>query len=260
MTAEIAASPARIERRPRLGRATSGPPAWGYADIVAGIVAHYDPRMSPAQPLRLLEAGGGADCWLPLPVGAEITTIDISQEQLDKNTYATEKLLGDLESFDYGQSRYDLIVCWDVLEHLREPEAALQRLAAVLTPGGRIVIKGPLPDTLKGFVTRFTPHAFHVLFYRHILGCRHAGKPGYAPFKAHLAPASNPDTIARLLARDGVMVDTISGFETIQISAIRDKSRLLLAAYRAAETLLSVMTLGRIKTRMTDFFLIARRH
>lgn len=244
---------------PELRRVRSGPPAWGYADIVAGIVADYDPRTSTAQPLRLLEAGGGSDCWLPLPLGAEITTIDISPEQLAKNTYAHEKLLGDLETYDYGDRRYDLIVCWDVLEHLRHPEAALQRLAAVLSPDGQIVIKGPLQNTLKGLVTRYTPHTFHVLFYRHVLGSEHAGKPGYAPFKAHLAAASAPETITQLLARDGVTVDTLRGFETIQVTAIAAKSRALLAVYRAGEVLLSVLTLGRFKSRMTDFFLIAHR-
>ena len=259
MTVDIAARPAPYVHGTSLVRATLGPQTWDYADIAAGILVHFDPRAATTGPLRLLEAGGGSACWLPLPPGTEITTIDISQEQIDKNTYAGEKLLGDLETFDYGARRYDLIVCWDVLEHLAHPEAAVQRLAAVLAPGGHIVVKGPLPATLKGLVTRVTPHALHVLFYRHILGSEHAGKPGYAPFKAHLAVASNPDTIAHLLSGEGLTIDAIRGFETSQIAAIGAKSRLLLAAYRVAESVLSMLTFGHYTTRMTDFFLIAQR-
>ena len=259
MTADSPARRLPFALAPAITRVTSGPATWHYADIVAGILSHYDPRDSTARPLRMLEAGGGSDSWLPLPPGAKITTIDISREQLDKNTYATEKLHGDLETFDYGTRRYDLIVCWDVLEHLGRPDAALHRLACILAPGGRIVIKGPLPETLKGLVTRVTPHAFHVLFYRHILGCKSAGKPGFAPFKAHLAASSRPREIAQLLSAQGLTVETIRGFETSQIAAIAAKSRLLLAAYRTTEAALSALTLGRYKTRMTDFFMIAHQ-
>ncbi len=244
---------------PALTRASTGPETWGYAETAAAISAHYDPRQSSASPFRLLEAGGGSDSWLPLPAGAEITTIDISPEQLDMNTYAKEKLLGDLQTFDYGDRRYDLIVCWDVLEHLERPEAALDRLAGVVAPGGRVIVKGPLPQSLKGIVTRLSPHAWHVLFYRWVLGSTLAGLPGHPPFKAHLAPASSPDTIAEVLIRHGLQIDTLEGYESGQVAAIAAKGRIAIGLYRVVETVLWALTFGRSKRRMTDFYLIARR-
>ena len=242
-------------------RSTRGPATWGQRDMAAAVLAHYDPRTAFAgqRPFRLLEAGGGSSSWVPLPAGGEITTVDISQEQLDRNTYASEKLLGDLETFDYGCRRFDLIVCWDVLEHLQHPEAAIDRFMSILQPGGRLIIKGPLPRSLKGFVTRFSPHAVHVAFYRYILGLKTAGTPGYAPFKAYLKPAADPHTIAELLAARGLAVDVIEGYESDQVSYIEAKSRLLLAAYRVGEAVLSAVSLGRYSKGMTDFFLIARR-
>jgi SAM-dependent methyltransferase len=244
---------------PSLTRASRGPETWGYAETADAILSHYDPRASAARPFRMLEAGGGSDCWLPMPSGAEITTIDISPEQLEMNTYAKEKLLGDLETFDYGDRRFDLIVCWDVLEHLKRPEAALDRLAGVVAPGGRLIVKGPLPQSLKGLATRASPHGLHVQFYRRVLGSKTAGLPGHPPFKAHLRPASSPNTIAQLLMRHGLMVDTLEGYESGQVSAIAAKGRWAIGLYRAVEAMLWALTFGLSKRRMTDFYLIARR-
>lgn len=245
----------------RIMRSAREPATWGQHQMAAAILAHFDPRRVAARgtPYRMLEAGGGSSSWVPLPPGAEITTVDISREQLDRNTYATEKLLGDLETFDYGARRFDLIVCWDVLEHLERPHAAIERLVGALQPGGRLIVKGPLPYSLKGFATRFSPHAVHVAHYRHILGLKTAGQPGYAPFKAYLRPGSDPLVIAAALADHGLEADVIEGYESDQVAAIAAKSRLLLWAYRCAETVLSTLTLGRYSRGMTDFFLIAHR-
>jgi SAM-dependent methyltransferase len=246
----------------KLVRSKHGPATWGQTDMSAAVLAHYDPRttkQSGDRPFRMLEAGGGSSSWVPLPPGAEITTVDISQEQLDRNHYASEKLLGDLETFDYGARRFDLVVCWDVLEHLERPDAAIDRLVSVLQPGGRLIVKGPLPWSLKGFVTRFSPHWVHVAHYRHILGLKTAGQPGYAPFKAYLEPGSDPHVMAAVFASKGLVVDAIEGYESDQVAAIAAKSRLLLGCYRFAEAGLSALSFGRYSAGMTDFFLIVRR-
>jgi SAM-dependent methyltransferase len=248
-----------VEPKSYVARPANAATGWGYAEISTSVLRHYDPRTVAAHPLRVLEAGGGSNNWLPLPVGADITTIDISAEQLAKNSYAREKLLGDLQTFDYGARHYDLIIAWDVLEHLERPEAAVTRLVATLAPGGRLIVKGPLARSLKGLVTRYTPHALHVAFYRHILGSEHAGKPGYAPFKAYLAYGSDAHDLARMFATQGLAVDAVETFESAHVTAIANKSRLLLWAYRAGEALVAAASLGHYKRGATDFYVIARR-
>jgi hypothetical protein len=48
--------------------------------------------------LEVLEAGGGSKSKIAFDRSQEvsITTIDISPEQIEKNTYASHKILGDL--------------------------------------------------------------------------------------------------------------------------------------------------------------------
>jgi SAM-dependent methyltransferase len=41
---------------------------------------------------------------------------------------------------------FDLVVCFEVLEHIDEPEAALDRLAAALAPDGLLVVSSPNRD------------------------------------------------------------------------------------------------------------------
>jgi 2-polyprenyl-3-methyl-5-hydroxy-6-metoxy-1,4-benzoquinol methylase len=103
-----------------------------------------------SNPLSVLEAGGGSATFLRgFDREFAFTTIDISQEQLDRNSYAVEKILGDIQAFDYGNRRFDIVMCWDVLEHLAAPESALERMASAIPAGGILVVKGPIPTFLR---------------------------------------------------------------------------------------------------------------
>lgn len=56
-----------------------------------------------------------------------------------------EVVVGDLESVElpWSPGSFDAVVCGDVLEHLRDPEAALARLRPLLRTGGRLVLSTP---------------------------------------------------------------------------------------------------------------------
>lgn len=61
---------------------------------------------------------------------------------------------GDIERLDLEQAlggqRFDAVLLLDVLEHLREPLAVLERAAAVLVPGGQIIAS--IPNVAHGAV------------------------------------------------------------------------------------------------------------
>jgi 2-polyprenyl-3-methyl-5-hydroxy-6-metoxy-1,4-benzoquinol methylase len=54
-------------------------------------------------------------------------------------------LVGDVETMDLplAAASFDVILCGDILEHLRDPTAALERWRAFLRPGGRLVLSTP---------------------------------------------------------------------------------------------------------------------
>ena len=54
-------------------------------------------------------------------------------------------LVGDVETMELPlePGSFDVVLCGDVVEHLRDPVAALARLRPLLKPGGRVVLSTP---------------------------------------------------------------------------------------------------------------------
>ncbi len=73
----------------------------------------------------------GVDAWGIEPGGdAEAHTVD-------------EVLVGDLRDNPLADERFDVVRLYHVLEHIPDPVDALERAAALLRPGGRIVVGVP---------------------------------------------------------------------------------------------------------------------
>ena len=109
------------------------------------------PPLPPAgQPLRILDAGCGTgvstDYLAHLNPGAEILAVDISpgtlevaRERLHRSRgheQATVRIENRSLLELQGEGPFDYINSVGVLHHLREPEAGLKALAALLKPGG----------------------------------------------------------------------------------------------------------------------------
>jgi SAM-dependent methyltransferase len=134
--------------------------------------------------VRIYEAGGGSSSCLPsgLLQNAQVTAVDIDAGQLQRNRYAETKILGDIQTQEFSSSTFDLVVCYNVVEHLNAPDRAIELFYQSLTPGGLLFIAAPNPQSFSGWVTRATPHWLHVQYYRHVLRYRDAGQPGKTPF------------------------------------------------------------------------------
>lgn len=69
----------------------------------------------------------------------------------------------DLDSLDLDLGRsFDLIVCADVLEHLKHPDECLRFIHAHLAPDGRAVLSTPERDHLRGRSCMQSLHPEHV--------------------------------------------------------------------------------------------------
>lgn len=137
--------------------------------------------------INILEAGCGRQWSLTdLPCPYRLTGLDLDQEALRIRQQEVcdldEAIHGDLRDALLPSQHFDLIYCAYVLEHIRGTDTVLQNFIRWLKPGGAIVIK--IPDGLSayGAITRFTPHWFHILYYRWIRGNLNAGKPGFPPY------------------------------------------------------------------------------
>lgn len=70
--------------------------------------------------------------------------------------YDAELLQGDLMSLELPARSFDRIICTQLLEHIEHPDAVLERIAALLRPGGRAILtaaNGPLTRGVKRVLT-----------------------------------------------------------------------------------------------------------
>lgn len=155
------------------------------------LIADYiKAKANGAAPLRILEAGCGQKWDLDLGgTQYELTGVDIDETALEirKNVVKDldEIIVGDLRSVRLAENTYDVIFCSYVLEHITGAEGVLGNFVRWLKPDGMMIIQIPDPHSVKGFVTRITPHWFHIFFYRHVRGFKNAGEPGHAPYPTH---------------------------------------------------------------------------
>ena len=117
---------------------------------------------------------------------AHVTVVDIDEDQIRNNDYAQETILGDIQTYRFPPGSFDLVICYNVIEHLADVEAALLGFCEALKQGGLILIGAPNPKSLSGVVTKYSPHWFHVWFYRYVRGEK-TGRPA--------RPAAVPDLL-----------------------------------------------------------------
>lgn len=206
----------------------------------------------------ILEIGGGATTYVQWP-RARYTVVDASSETLARCTYADETVLADAESFEPGREGYDVVVFWNVLEHVPDPPQAIRRAAKGVKPRGLLIARGPELKSLKALVTRLTPHWLHVLFYRYVLEAPEAGKPGRAPYPVEHSPGASAEAIVATLLPLGFRVVYDQRYVGDQLQLLRKYSGLAYLLYRSASALLRLVTGRRWGGRPTEFVLALRK-
>lgn len=185
---------------------------------ISGLQKFLDDALQDRPELRVLEAGCGSASHLQFEQPSHQTGIDISEKQLQQNRDLDERVLGDIQYYDFQSRRFDVIVCWDVLEHLPNPELALERFAKGLKEDGLIVLKLPNLLSVKGLLTKYLPHCLHVGVYRYLYGYRNAGSPDVGPFKTYLKRALTADSIKTFALHHGLTVAFFHSYDVAELS------------------------------------------
>jgi SAM-dependent methyltransferase len=145
----------------------------------------------------VLDAGAGHQLPLDIPLDVHLSALDLSEEALAKNENADTKIVGDVQTYEFRPGSFDAVICWWVLEHLREPARAIARLATALRSGGLLVVAVPYLWGFKALATKATPYRFHVWLARRSNGLR--------PYQTFLRRDLSPrrlDRIARAQSLD----------------------------------------------------------
>jgi len=226
------------------------------ADPVQRLV---DQMANSGRPLRVLEAGAGSRSHIRLSRNTRLVGIDISEEQIASNPELHERIVGDIETFPLEPGSYDIIFCWDVLEHLSHPEQALRNFLQAVREDGIIVLGAPVVTSLKGIVTKYTPLWFHVLVFRYVVGNKNAGKKGEGPFPTFLRYSMSPRSIQRFARENQLSVEYIDVYEAMMQTRWKQKFLAVNWAFRILTLLCRIFSGGRIDPNVTDFTLVLRK-
>ncbi|MGD9402779.1 MAG: class I SAM-dependent methyltransferase [bacterium] len=219
-----------------------------------------DAALAGRDSLIVLEAGCGSLSHVSFPTGSRIVGIDISKGQLERNKGLDERIHGDIQTYDLAEGRFDAIVCWDVLEHVERPEAALSRFARAVREGGLIILSAPNPLSSKGIVTKLTPYWFHLWFYRNIRGWKEAGRDGNPPFPTYMSWKMTPGAIRKFAAENGLAIlhESLYG-RGDSVDVIGRKSAGVDIAMKVINFLFSVISLGSLQPKLTQYFYVIQK-
>jgi SAM-dependent methyltransferase len=229
------------------------------ADVSDQVQALVSRALAGRPAPRIVEAGCGARSHLPYPEGSRVVGVDILRAQLRRNTGTTRVAQGDVTALPLASGSADLVVCWDVLEHVPEPERAVAEIARVLRPGGVAVLALPNILSLKGLITRFTPWWFHVWVYRHVLGDRSAGTDASDQFPTAFRFSLRAAGLRRLAAAHRLRVDALMLYEGPVPRHLRRRFRVADVALGAASRLSRLASAGQYDTTLSDMLVVLTR-
>jgi SAM-dependent methyltransferase len=215
----------------------------------------------PPTGLSIYEAGGGSTSFLPLDIlrRAHVTVVDIDEDQIRNNDYAQETILGDVQTYRFPPGSFDLVICYNVIEHLADVEAALLGFCESLKQGGLILIGAPNPKSLSGIVTRYSPHWFHVWFYRHVRGEKRAGQPGQAPFPTHFHPLVTLSNLENFANANGLQMIYRKQYESPRYPEMRARKPLFAAMVDSVANVMNFVLPGKVDVRRGDYHVILRK-
>src|SRR5262245_42856176 len=111
------------------------------------------PRTSKQYAIDCVPAGGNLDVGCGSGVnsialaakGHRVQGVDLSEAAIQRyRKYGFEGRVGNIENgLDYPDSRFDLVFCSEVIEHMTSPEVLVTEMNRVLKPGGVLVLSTP---------------------------------------------------------------------------------------------------------------------
>jgi len=159
---------------------------------------------------RVLDVGcgGGLLAESLARLGARVTALDLSPAAIEvAELHALDQGL----SIDYRQcavetllpehaASFDVVTCMEMLEHVPEPAAILESLAALVRPGGSVFV-----STLS---RNFRSFALAIVAAEYVLGLVPRGTHEYARF-------INPAELARAARECGLDLRDLTGIEPV---------------------------------------------
>ena len=163
-----------------------------YDNLALDILRKLDNRSR----LRILDVGCGLGEILDqcARFGHRVKGLEVTKsivEHIRQRGHDVEQL--PLEQADKLTERYDWVICLDVIEHLRDPILAIQRLAELVDEGGYILIQSPNGNAVSRYRARsaaLTVDPEHLHYFQPKILCQMFEAKGVKTIGTYFYPAS----------------------------------------------------------------------
>lgn len=127
----------------------------GYRKLITSFLAKCSKKLSRKGLYEFLES-----CYCQIPKGAKVLTVGSGGEinyllskhsdakpfdvlSIDIDDARNPDVVGDISSYSFGDEKFDFIIISEVLEHVKEPQLAVDNLHKHLEPNGVLVLSTP---------------------------------------------------------------------------------------------------------------------
>lgn len=222
----------------------------------------YYSKSSSDDELLVLEAGGGSISHFFLPKGSHLTSLDIDHGQLKKQVSCNHCVQGDIHTLPFEEDSFDILICFNVIEHLENPEKSLEEMYRCLKPGGLLVLGCPIRNSLKGIVTRMTPIGFHRWYYRVVVKKADRGDGHYDAFETPFKKVVAQKPILRWCQQKTLKIQffrAYDGAKAYKIVGTSPLKSLFSLPYYLIANLGRYFTFGRWRAENSDLLLVAEK-
>lgn len=210
----------------------------------------------------VLEAGGGSFTHFVIPPSNQPICLDISFAQLEKNETKGFPVQADLHRLPIAASAIDIVICFNVIEHLDDPKRALEQLAVALRPNSLLILGFPERTSLKGWITRLTPIGFHRWYYKNIVRKVDRGDGHFDAFETPFKPIVGKRNMVQWLDMHSFEIVFLRHYDGAAAYGITSGSALrkvMAFPYYLIARVGRILSGGRWDPALSDVLLVARK-
>ena len=214
------------------------------------------------EPSTVLEVGGGSFSHFHLPEASTLITLDISHGQLLRNQDANHKIQGDGHFIPLKDQSIDIIICFNVIEHLDDPKTAMKEMIRSLKPKGQLILNCPNRNSLKGLVTVLTPYWVHRSYYKYLVKKKDRGEGHYDVFPTVFDKVVSKKVLKKWLEDQGMIISfykPYDGVEEYNIMPSGLMKKVFRIVYPSCAFLLRIITLNHWGDMDSDLLLVAEK-
>ncbi len=120
----------------------------------------------------LLDAGCGSGKETPFDYTKRVKLavgVDLSQK-IQENKTLHVKIVGDICQIPLKNNFIDIVVCQELVEHLKFPQVFFKEVARILKPNGIFIVMTPNLLGWKSLISKMTPYPFHIAVNKSLYG------------------------------------------------------------------------------------------